>query len=75
MDVSYDALPEAADRIVYVRPVAVSGLPEELQVKMGGAKTVYSVHSQDGVALALVANRDLAFSLARQHDFAPVNAH
>lgn len=75
MNVAYDALPAGADRIVYVRPVAVSGLPEELQVKMAGATTVYSVHSQDGEPLALVANRDLAFSLARQNDFAPVNAH
>jgi hypothetical protein len=75
MDVAYDAFPEAQDRIVYVRPVAVSGLPQELQLKLAGATTVYSVNSEDGEPLALVADRAMAFSLARQHDFAPVNAH
>lgn len=75
MDVKYDAIPETADRIVYVRPLAVATLPENLRAQLGDAKTVYAVHGEDGEQLALVAERGLAFSLARAHDFAPVNAH
>lgn len=75
MDVKFDALPEAENRIVYVRPVAVDGLPEAVRQQINGLKTVYSVHGEDGEQLALVADRRLAFSLAREHDMAPVNAH
>jgi hypothetical protein len=75
MDTTYDALPESPDRIVYVRPLAVAGLPAEIREQLGAAETVYSVHGEDGEQLALVADRALAFNLARAHDFAPVNAH
>lgn len=75
MQTPYDALPETPDRIVYVRPLAVTLLPAALREQMGEATTVYSVHGEDGEQLALVADRALAFSLARAHDFAPVNAH
>jgi hypothetical protein len=62
-------------RLVYVRPVAVAGLPDAMQTEIGDLKVVYSVHAENGEQLALVANRDLAFSLARQHDMAPVFVH
>ncbi len=62
-------------RLVYVRPVSVAGLPDAMQIEIGDLTTVYSVHGEDGEQLALVANRDLAFSLARQHDMAPVFVH
>jgi hypothetical protein len=75
MDVKYPHLPEAENRIVYVRPVAVAGLPGELRAQLGDMTTVYSVHGENGEQLALVANRELAFALARQHDMAPVSVH
>jgi hypothetical protein len=75
MDTTYDALPETADRIVYVRPLKVATLPDKLRAQLGEAKMVYAVHGEDGEQLALVADRGLAFSLARAHDFAPQNAH
>lgn len=75
MDTTYNALPDTADRIVYVRPLKVATLPDKLRAQLGEAKTVYAVHGEDGEQLALVADRGLAFSLARAHDFAPVNAH
>lgn len=75
MDTTYNALPDTADRIVYVRPLKVATLPDKLRAQQGEAKTVYAVHGEDGEQLALVADRGLAFSLARAHDFAPVNAH
>lgn len=75
MDVKFEGLPEAENRIVYVRPIAVETLPEVVRAQIVGMKTVYAVHGEDGEQLALVADRKLAFSLARQHDMAPVNAH
>ncbi|MBL9054831.1 MAG: DUF1150 family protein [Rhodobacteraceae bacterium] len=75
MDVKYAGLPEAGPAIVYVRPVTVAELPDEVRAQIDGLETVYSVHRADGERLALVADRDLAFLLARQHDFAPVSVH
>lgn len=75
MDVKYDALPEAERAIVYVRPVQVADLPAELQEQAQGFATIYAVHRPDGERLALVADRKLAFALARQYDMAPVSVH
>jgi len=61
--------------IVYVRPVSVDELPEEVQSQVGGLKNLYALHSETGERLALVKNRELAFILARQNDMAPVNVH
>ncbi|SMH35486.1 DUF1150 family protein [Maritimibacter sp. HL-12] len=75
MDVKYKALPESEDRIVYVREVAVEDLPEEVRREVGGLKKLYAVHSAEGERLALVRDREMAFVLARQNDFAPVTVH
>jgi hypothetical protein len=61
--------------IVYVRPVAVAELPEEVRQQVGGLESLYAVHAETGERLALVKNRELAFILARQNDLAPVNVH
>lgn len=75
MDQKYDIGFGEADRIVYVRPVAVKDLPDELRGQLAGIDTIYSVHDAEGQRLALVRDRKLAFVLARQNDLAPVNAH
>jgi hypothetical protein len=75
MDVKYEGFPEGGERIVYVRPVAVADLPQEIREAAAGIRTLYAVHSEDGERLALVRDRKLAFALARQNDMAPVNAH
>ncbi|ATG49312.1 hypothetical protein CEW89_18055 [Celeribacter ethanolicus] len=77
MNTRYPHLPfeGGEEKIVYVRPVAVADLPEEVQAQAGGLDHIYSVNGADGTRLALVANRHLAFVLAREHDFAPVNVH
>jgi len=62
-------------RLVYVRPVDVAELPEDAQVEAAGSKKIYAVHDSDGVRLALVRDRSLAFLLARQNDYAPVSVH
>lgn len=61
--------------IVYVRPVAVKDLPQELRDQVPGVNALYAVHSETGQRLALVRDRRLAFALARQNDLAPVNVH
>lgn len=66
---------EHEPKIVYVRPVAVADLPEDVQAQAGGLDHVFAVHSEDGERLALVRDRKLAFVLARQNDMAPVNVH
>lgn len=75
MDTPFE-MPEVKTKaIVYVRPIAVAELPAELREQATGRDTVYAVHGADGERLALVENRTLAFSLARQNDMAPVSVH
>lgn len=72
-EIPFDA--DTPNRIVYVRPVAVSDLPQKVRAQMQGVDTLYAVHDTDGERLALVRDRNLAFALARQHDLAPVSVH
>lgn len=62
-------------RIVYVKEVDVADLPEEVRAEAGGRAHLYAVHDSEGQQLALVADRRMAFVLARQNDFAPVAVH
>lgn len=66
---------QKTDSLVYIREVPVADLPQALREQAGDLLTIYSVHRPDGERLALVADRQLAFSLARQHDLAPVSVH
>lgn len=66
---------DAGPRIVYVKPVDVADLPQEVRDEAGDLQHLYAVHDSDGQQLALVADRKLAFILARQHDLAPVSVH
>lgn len=61
--------------IVYVKTVDVADLPEEVRETAGDYEKLYSVHDANGQQLALVADRKLAFVLARQNDMAPVAVH
>ena len=62
-------------RIVYVKAVSVADLPDEIQAEADGRDLLYAVHDAEGQQLALVADRRMAFVLARQNDFAPVAVH
>lgn len=76
MDAKFDLPGTAGERIVYVRPVAVADLPDEVRAHAEGREVIYALHdAEDGERLALVADRKLAFFLARQNDMAPVNVH
>ena len=71
---AFDATPEES-RIVYVKTVDVAELPDEVQGQVEGFEHLYAVHDAEGQQLALVADRKLAFQLARQNDYAPVAVH
>ncbi len=75
MDSKFDFGAETGERIVYVREVPVTELPEEVRAQAMGVDTLYAVHDEGGERLALVRDRKLAFILARQHDLAPVSVH
>lgn len=75
MKTPFDKVPGLKDRIVYVRAVEVADLPSEVQEQAEGLTHIYAVHRGNGERLALVANKSMAFALARDHDFAPVSVH
>ena len=63
------------DRTVYVKTILVTDLPREVRDQAEGLDQLYAVHDAQGQQLALVGDRKLAFTLARQHDYAPVMVH
>ena len=75
MDATFEFGHEAGERIVYVRAVAVADLPGDMRAQAGDLETLWAVHDSDGARLALVADRKLAFLLARQNEMQPVSAH
>ena len=72
---SFDDMTDAGQPIVYVRPVLVADLPDEIRRQAEGVEELYAVHDAQGQRLALVRGRRLAFELARQNDMSPVNVH
>jgi len=75
MSTEYSAT-ETEDRpIVYIRPISVSELPDEVREQAGDLETVYAIGSEDGKQLALVGDRQTAFVVAREHDMEPVSVH
>lgn len=75
MNFPFDKALGQNDRIVYVRAVDVADLPAALQEQAEGLTQIYAVHRGNGERLALVADKNLAFALARDHDMAPVSVH
>ncbi|MGJ8544339.1 MAG: DUF1150 family protein [Sulfitobacter sp.] len=63
------------DRTVYVKTIPVTDLPREMREHADGLTQIYAVHDASGQQLALVGDRKLAFSLARENDYAPVAVH
>lgn len=75
MQQKYKGLPRGGAPIVYVRPVPVEDLPQDVQDQAEGLSVLYALHAPDGARIALVRDRASAFILARQNDMAPVNVH
>ena len=74
MNTKYD-FEKDQDRIVYVKSVAVADLPAEVQKQAEGLDHLFAVHKSDGEQLALVADRKMAFLLAREHEYQPMTVH
>ena len=74
MDTRFD-LEKLGQDIVYVKPILVAELPEEMRAKVGDLQELFAVHNADGEQLALVADRKLAFHLARENNMHPVTVH
>lgn len=75
METKFDFGDVSTDTTVYIRPVLTSTLPHEIREQIPGVETMYAVHDADGERLALVRERALAFSLARQNEMTPVSVH
>ena len=52
-----------APGLAYVKPIVHEDQP------------AYAIHTADGTLVAIAASRDLAFSLVRQNELEPVDAH
>ncbi len=74
MNTRYD-LRNLGDKIVYVKTVSISDLPQDVRDSAGDLTQLFAVHNAKGEQLALVANRSLAFQLARQHELSPMAVH
>ncbi|MCF6444088.1 DUF1150 domain-containing protein [Nereida sp. MMG024] len=66
---------DMTEKTVYVKPVGLAELPEDVRAQAGDVDQLFAVHNSDGEQLALVADRKLAFVLARQNDMEPVTVH
>lgn len=75
MNEKYDVTQDDDRKIVYVRPVSVDELPSEIREQAGSLSQLYALHNEAGDRLALVADRRMAFVVARQNDLAPVSVH
>ena len=75
MHSKYDFSHFDTDDLVYIKTVAVTELPLELQRQVGADKTLYALHKADGERVAVVENRALAYSLARDNDLTPMTLH
>jgi len=75
MHSKYDFSHFDTDDLVYIKTVAVTELPLDLQRQVGSDKTLYAVHKADGERVAVVENRALAYSLARDNDLTPMTLH
>ena len=69
------SMTQGQDRTVYVKTIAVTDLPREVRDQAEGLDRLFAVHDAKGQQLALVGDRDLAFHLAREHNYAPVLVH
>ena len=75
MHSKYDFSHFDTDDLVYIKTVAVTELPLDLQRQVGPDMTLYAVHKADGERVAVVENRALAYSLARDNDLTPMTLH
>ena len=74
MKTQYD-LKGLSRNIVYLKPVDVADLPQDVQDQAGDIETLFAVHNGDGEQVALVASEQIATHLAAEHDMRLVTVH
>ena len=62
-------------KTVYVKPIEVADLSDELRKQAGDLEQLFAVHNAKGEQLALVATNALAVHLALENDLQPVGLH
>jgi len=75
MDQSHDFDVATRERLVYVRTVPATEIPDEIRARIGEIGQMYALHNVNGERLALVKDREMAFVLARQNDITAVSVH
>ena len=64
--------------IVYVRPIPASELKAEAaqqHIQLPDDATLYAVHTEEGVRMAVFSDRRAAFAAAADHGAKPVSVH
>ena len=61
--------------IVYVRPMDVGELPDELRAQADGLDQIYGLFGPNGEQIAFTANKSLAFDLAKENSLTPMSVH
>ena len=74
------AKPDGSGVCVYIRTVAASEILETIDNPSDAAMidadaTLYAVHLEDGVRMAVFTDREAAFDAARAHGAQPVSVH
>jgi len=63
------------DRIVYLKLIDKSDLPDEVIDQTGDIEQLWSVHNSEGEQLALIGDLDQAYDLAREFSYSPMTLH
>lgn len=71
-DPSFD---ERFEGIVYLKPVTLEDLPDEVREKVSDHTKLFSAHDSEGRSIALVDTAELAFALAEQYQMRAVHIH
>ncbi|MDE0985454.1 MAG: DUF1150 family protein [Yoonia sp.] len=74
MNTKFDLAAMAA-KTVYVKPIEVADLSDELREQAGDLEQLFAVHNAKGEQLALVATNEMAVHLALENDMQPVALH
>ncbi|GLQ36052.1 hypothetical protein GCM10007939_23360 [Amylibacter marinus] len=61
--------------IVYIRPITLADLPRDIQMELGDNTPLFAVFSEDGTQIALVEDQNVAFALAKEHEFNLQSVH
>lgn len=66
---------ERDSNLVYIKEVTADDVPPSIDLGDLEGERLFAVHDARGAQLAVAANRELAFHLARANDFVPLTIH